>query len=126
PIVFDAPGLENAWRPENYSGTYYGPTRLREALTKSRNLVSIRLLRAIGINYARDYIGRFGFRGAEMPANLSLALGTGEVTPLEVVTGYAVHANGGYKVTPYLIERIEDADGGDVYRADPTTACHVC
>ena len=126
PIVFDAPGLANAWRPENYSGEYNGPTRLREALTKSRNLVSIRLLRAIGVDYTLTYVGRFGFEPNTLPANLSLALGSGEVTPLELATGYAVLANGGYKVEPWFVQRIESASGDELFRAEPLTVCRVC
>ena len=126
PIVFDAPGLESAWRPENYSGKYFGPTRLREALTKSRNLVSIRLLRAMGAEYALDYVSRFGFNHKALPANLSLALGSGELTPLELATGYAVFANGGYKIDPYFVQRIESGNGELVYEADPVTVCEVC
>ena len=126
PIVFDAPGLESAWRPENYSGKYFGPTRLREALTKSRNLVSIRLLRAMGAEYALDYVSRFGFNHQALPANLSLALGSGELTPLELATGYAVFANGGYKIDPYFVQRIESGNGELVYEADPVTVCEVC
>ncbi|MGE0484687.1 MAG: penicillin-binding protein 1A [Gammaproteobacteria bacterium] len=126
PIVFDAPGLESAWRPENYSGRYYGPTRLREALINSRNLVSIRLLRAIGVEYALDYVARFGFRADELPRNLSMALGSGEVTPLQLVTGYAVLANGGHRVDPYFIERIEDSEGQQLHAASPATVCTVC
>ncbi len=126
PIVFETPGLENAWRPENYSGNYFGPMRLREALTKSRNLVSIRLLRAIGIKYALDFVERYGFKRQELPANLSLALGSGEVTPLELVRGYAVLANGGYKVEPYFVQRIESSDGAEMFKANPLTVCHEC
>ena len=126
PIVFETPGLENAWRPENYSGNYFGPMRLREALTKSRNLVSIRLLRAVGIKYALDFIQRYGFKRGELPANLSLALGTGEVTPFELVRAYAVLANGGYKVEPYFVGRIETAEGVAMYKANPLTVCHEC
>ena len=126
PIVFEAVGLENAWRPENYSGNYFGPMRLREALTKSRNLVSIRLLRAIGVKYALDFAQRFGFNRDQLPANLSLALGTGEITPFELVRGYAVLANGGYKVEPYFVQRIETADGVEMYKATPPTVCREC
>jgi len=126
PIVFETPGLENAWRPENYSGNYFGPMRLREALTKSRNLVSIRLLRAIGIKYALDFVEHYGFKRKELPANLSLALGSGEVTPFELVRGYAVLANGGYKVEPYFVQRIETAEGVEMYKANAPTVCHEC
>ena len=126
PIVFDAPGLENAWRPENYSGKYYGPTRLRNALAKSRNLVSIRLTRAIGVKAVLDYVQRFGFDTSRLPANLSLSLGSGELTPLEVVSGYAVFSNGGYRVEPYFVERIEAANGDLIMKTQPATVCADC
>ena len=126
PIVFDAPGLESAWRPENYSGKYFGPTRLRVALTKSRNLVSIRLLRAIGVDYALNYVSRFGFNPQSLPGNLSMALGSGEVTPIEVVTGYATLANGGYRVSPYFVERVEDKSGTPIFVSKPATVCEIC
>ena len=108
PIVYEEAGMESAWRPENYSGRFYGPTRLRTALTYSRNLVSIRLLRAMGIKPAIDYITRFGFKEDELPHALSLALGSGEVTPLQMAEGYSVLANGGYHISPYFIGRIEN------------------
>lgn len=126
PIVFETPGLENAWRPENFSGNYFGPMRLREALTKSRNLVSIRLLRAVGIKYTLDFVQRYGFKRDELPANLSLALGTGEVTPFELVRAYAVLANGGYRVEPYFVSRIETAAGEEFFHATPATVCREC
>ena len=126
PIVFEAPGLESAWRPENYSGKYYGPTPLRKALAHSRNLVSIRLLRAIGVQNALDHVERFGFDVSRLPKNLSLSLGTGEVTPLELVSGYAILANGGFQVEPYFIERIESEDGDIVMQADPASVCLDC
>ena len=126
PIVFDAPGLESAWRPENYSGKYYGPTPLRTALAQSRNLVSIRLLQAIGVNNALDHVERFGFDRNRLPKNLSMSLGSGELTPLELVSGYAVLANGGYRIEPYFIGRIETADGELVMQADPPTVCPDC
>lgn len=126
PIVFEAPGLETAWRPENYSGTYYGPTRLREALANSRNLVSIRLLREVGIDRTIEHVARFGFDARALPRNLSLSLGTGELTPLQLATGYAAFGNGGFRVTPYFIERIELEDGTRVWTADPEVACDDC
>ena len=126
PVVFDDPGLEAVWRPENYSGKFFGPTRLRVALFKSRNLVSIRLLRAIGIQYAVDYLKRFGLDVERVPRDLSLALGSGSVTPLEMATGYAVLANGGYRVTPYFVDRIEASDGSLWYQADPARVCRNC
>jgi len=106
PVVFDAPGLEDTWRPENYTGKWYGETRLRTALIKSRNLVSIRLLRDIGIGYAVRYATRFGFKRAHLPRDLSLALGSGAITPLSLATGFSVFANGGFKVQPYFIDHI--------------------
>ncbi len=126
PVVFEDPSLEGAWRPENYSGKFFGPTRLREALTKSRNLVSIRLLRSMGIEAALQHIARFGFRPEELPHNLSLALGSADVTPLQMANAYAVLSNGGYQVTPYFIERIEQDGVGTVYEADPLVACVDC
>ncbi len=126
PVVFDDVGLENVWRPENYSGQFYGPTRLREALTHSRNLVSIRLMRDIGINYVVDYAQRFGFQPEQLPNNLSLALGSGSAAPIDMATAYAAFANGGYRVEPYVIKRIEDADGNIVRAAEPYTVCETC
>ena len=119
PIVLEGDGLETAWRPENSTGDFHGPMRLREALVRSRNLVSIRLLRAMGTQYAIDYVTRFGFNRASLPTNLTLALGTVQATPLEIATGYAVFANGGYRVQPYFIDRIENAAGQVVWRAAP-------
>ena len=115
PVVFDDAALEDTWRPENYSGKFFGPTRLRVALSKSRNLVSIRLLNAIGMSEALRHIEAFGFARDGLPQDLSLALGSGSVTPLELAAGYAVFANGGYRITPYYIDRIETADGAVLY-----------
>ena len=126
PVVFDDPALEATWRPENYSGKFHGPTRLREALYRSRNLVSIRILRSIGAGYAAKYAERFGFEADKLPRDLTLALGSGSVTPLQMARAYAVLANGGYLVKPYLIERIHDADGNVVFTAQPAIACADC
>ena len=126
PIVFDAPGLEAAWRPENYSGTYFGPTRLREALANSRNLVSIRVMRDVGVETTLKHVGGFGFDPDTLPHNLSLSLGTGELTPLQLVTGYAAFSNGGFRVTPYFISRVELEDGTRVSAAEPVVACEAC
>lgn len=126
PVVFDDPGLEDTWRPENYTGKFFGPTRLREALVHSRNLVSIRVLRAIGIDFALDYVSRFGFDKSTLPHNLSLALGSGAVTPLDLASGYTVFANGGYRVMPYFIDHIEDADGKILTTAKPERVCNDC
>ena len=126
PVVFDAPGLEDTWRPENYSGKFYGDTRLRQALIKSRNLVSIRLLRDIGIGYAIRYIKRFGFTRKMMPRDLSLALGSGSLTPYDLATGYAVFANGGYRVKPYFIDYVVGANNKIVYMEEPEQVCRAC
>ena len=126
PVVFEDAALEGDWRPENYSGRFYGPTRLRVALYKSRNLVSIRILRNIGIGYATRFARKFGFDEAELPHDLSLALGSCEVSPMQLARGFSVFANGGYLITPYLINRIEDADGSLLFEADPLVACVSC
>ena len=126
PVVFDDKLLENTWRPENDSGKFYGPTRLRKALYLSRNLVSIRILRSIGTKTAIQGLERFGFDTSEFPRDLSLALGSHAVTPLQVATGYAILANGGYRIAPYLIERIEDTKGNVIYQAAPLTVCEHC
>lgn len=126
PIVFEAPGLDEAWRPENYSGTYYGPTPLREALAHSRNLVSIRMMREMGVETVLHHVERFGFDPSRLPQNLSLALGSGEVTPLQVARGYAVFANGGFLIEPWFISRIETAEGTVVETHVPVTACLEC
>ncbi len=122
PVVFEDSSLEDVWRPENYSGRVFGPTRLREALTYSRNLVSIRVLRRMGVGTAIDHIGRFGLPSDRLPRNLSLALGAAEVTPLELARAYAVFANGGYKVEPYWIDRVVDDAGVTVFEAWPRAA----
>ncbi len=126
PVVFNDPSLEGSWRPENYSGKVFGPTRLREALYKSRNLVSIRLLRRVGVDYTTKYLEKVGFDPARLPHNLSLALGSAQVTPLELAAAQSVWANGGYKITPWLIDRIEDVKGQALYTADPITVCEQC
>lgn len=126
PVVFDAPGLEDTWRPENYSGKFYGDTRLRLALIKSRNLVSIRLLRDIGIGYAIRYIKRFGFTRKMLPRDLSLALGSGSLTPYDLANGYAVFANGGYRVKPYFIDYVVGANDQIVFMAQPEQVCRAC
>lgn len=126
PIVFDDPGIEEIWRPENYSGNYYGPTRLREALAHSRNLVSIRLLHAIGVPFALEHIKKFGFDINELPHNLSLALGSGAVTPWQLASSYSVFANGGYHIDPFFIERIEIGPDEIIFSAKPLVVCHAC
>jgi len=113
PISFPASftGSGSSWEPHNFDGKYEGPMRLRTALTKSKNMVSIRVLNSIGVEYAQDYITRFGFAAKDHPAYLTMALGAGSVTPWQMARAYAVFANGGYRVDPYLIGRIEDNKG---------------
>ncbi len=125
PVVFNDSALEDTWRPENYSGKFFGPTRLRVALTKSRNLVSIRLLHSIGTKHALEYVSRFGFNRELLPNDLSLALGSGLVTPLELVAGYAVFANGGYRVYPHLIKTIKTLDEEIIFEAHPSVVCET-
>jgi penicillin-binding protein 1A len=117
----DIPG--STWKPENFGGHYVGPTTLREALAKSRNLVSIRLLRSIGINYAIDFATQFGFPKENLPPNLTLALGTAMTTPMEMATAYSAFANGGYKINAYFITRIEDRNHQVVFEETSPRIC---
>lgn len=128
PIVMTGGGADGTeeWRPQNITKRFYGPTPMREGLVRSRNLVSIRLLRAIGIGPAVAHIGAFGFGPEALPSNLTLALGTGQVTPLDMARGFSVFANGGFRVTPYFIARVTDAAGGELYVAEPALACPDC
>ena len=119
PVVMEDIREGEDWRPQNFSRKFYGPTRLREALYRSRNLVSIRLLRDLGIDYVRDYVTRFGFDAEALPPNLTMALGSATLTPLQVAEAYAVFANGGYRVRGYLVDRVLDAGGNEVQRAEP-------
>lgn len=123
PIVVDDPSQANLWRPHNVNRKFNGPTRLKEALINSRNLVSIRILDDIGIDYAVDYLARFGFDKKHLPHALSLALGSLSISPIDLTAAYAVFANGGYKVEPYLIDHITTADGRIILQAKPTLVC---
>lgn len=122
PIAIPDSGENSLWRPENDTKKFYGPTSLRWGLVKSRNLVSIRLLQLIGIPYAINYIERFGFHADQLPPTLSLALGTATITPLQLATGYAVFANGGYLITPYLIQTIYNGHEEPIFTAKPQIA----
>jgi penicillin-binding protein 1A len=126
PIVIDEAGMEQAWRPHEDTNKFYGPIRLREALVYSRNLVSVRLMRAIGGEYTWNYVTRFGFDKSQLPNDLTLALGTAELSPLQMAVGYSTFANGGYKVSSYTIDRVEDASGKVLQQATPTIACFQC
>ncbi|WP_258240827.1 penicillin-binding protein 1A [Pseudidiomarina homiensis] len=120
------PGSGIAWRPRNSPDVYEGPIRVREALAKSKNVVSVRLLRAMGVDTVVNYLTKFGFDYDELPRNESLSLGSASMTPLEVARGYAVFANGGYLVEPYFIERIVNAEEQVIYQARPKVACVEC
>lgn len=127
PMVLPDPSQPDGWwRPRNDDGGFMGPMRLREAMVRSRNLVSVRLLEAIGARAGRDYMLRFGFSQESLPPNLSLALGTSAVAPLTMARGFATFINGGRLVEPWFIERIVDRHGEVVYEAEPLLACDPC
>lgn len=123
PLVIGAEETGSAdWEPKNYDGLFEGPMRMRQALIKSKNMVSIRILRTITPQYAQDYITKFGFDAAKHPPYLTMALGAGSVTPMQMLTGYSVFANGGFRITPYFIQRIEDSNGNVLHQAAPIVA----
>ena len=124
PIVVDDPSQSNLWRPHNDKLKFNGPTRLKDALVHSLNLVSIRILDDIGIDYAVDFVSHFGFQKNNLPKALSLALGSLSISPMDLTTAYAVFANGGYKIEPYLIDRITDANGKVLLQAKPAYVPH--
>ncbi|HEN5564521.1 TPA: penicillin-binding protein 1A [Legionella pneumophila] len=126
PIVVDDPSQPNLWRPHNVNLKFNGPTRLKQALVQSKNLVSIRILDDIGIDYTIDFLTRFGFNKKSLPRALSLALGSLSISPMDLTTAYAVFANGGYKVEPCLIDHITDADGKILLQAKPSVVCDPC
>ncbi|PTQ89712.1 penicillin-binding protein 1A [Agitococcus lubricus] len=125
-MVNDSPLTVGNWTPSNADGRFMGPITLRRALYLSRNLVSVRLLQSVGVSRARTYLDRFGFINKELPDNLTLALGTAQVVPLQMATAYAAFANGGYRVNPYFIERIEDTTGKVLFQAQPEQVCQPC
>nr|MBV6630412.1 PBP1A family penicillin-binding protein [Oceanococcus sp. HetDA_MAG_MS8] len=126
PVVFDDPALGGAWRPENYDGRFRGPTRLREALVRSSNLISIRVLQRVGIAEFRDYAQKFGLDAQNLPRDLSIALGSGTFSPQDIAKAYSVIANQGFVVEPWFIERVETADGAVVEVAQVLKACPEC
>ncbi|MGJ0490335.1 penicillin-binding protein 1A [Methylobacter sp.] len=127
PIIIDDSSQENdEWRPENYNRKFFGPTSIRTALIHSRNIISIRLLKAIGIEKAVSTALRFGFIQDQLPKSLSLALGSGYASPLQMARAYAAFANGGFLIKPYFIERIESNEGKVIYQARPRIACPSC
>jgi penicillin-binding protein 1A len=120
PLFFDA-GVTGGqpWEPKNYDGGFEGPMSLRTALKKSKNLVSIRILQSIGAKYGQEWVTHFGFDAAKHPAYLTMALGAGSVTPMQMATGYSVFANGGYRVNPYLVTKITDQRGKVLLESTP-------
>lgn len=130
-IVLDAPVVfrdraGNVWRPQNDAGNFAGPMRLREAMVQSRNLVSVRLLDAIGVDFASRYITQFGFSQESLPPNLSMSLGTSSLTPMSIARGYTVFTNGGYLVDPWFIDRVLDRNGQVISQHVPVRACASC
>ncbi len=126
PIVFEDSALEEKWKPENSGGRFYGPTRFRQALYLSRNLVSIRVLSKVGIGPTIDSMERFGFDKTQLPNNLSLALGSASLTPMQVTTGFSTFANGGYRIYPYFLESAQNGEGETIYKANPIRVCPDC
>jgi len=123
PIVVPASVTgSRSWQPKNYDGKYDGPMKLRTALAKSKNMVSISILQTIGPRYAQDYVTRFGFAAADHPPYLTMALGAGSVTPWQMVSAYSVFANGGYRISPYIVKEITDQEGKVLARANPVQA----
>jgi len=125
-LIDDAPLSFGDWTPSNSDGEFMGPITLRRALYLSRNLVSIRLLQAVGVESAREYLSRFGLDKDKLPQNLTLALGTAEVLPIQMATAYAAIANGGLRVNPYFIEKVVDRQGKIVFQATPKRVCRPC
>lgn len=128
PLVFEDPSMEGSYRPKNEGGTYQGPTRLREALRRSINLVSIRVLTSVGGNKVIDYLPRFGFDTTQMPSDTQVAIGGGSLaySPLEMASAYSVFANGGYKIQPHLIEKVIGKDGSVIYEPSYPLVCVDC
>jgi penicillin-binding protein 1A len=126
PIVFEDASIDKVWKPQNDNEKFSGPTRMREAMVTSKNLVSVRLLDAIGVRFARRYIQKFGFTADSLPENLSMALGTNAAPPIAMARGYAAFANSGFLVTPYLIAKIEDNTGKVIFEANAPRACRMC
>lgn len=126
PVVFDDPALGGAWRPENYDRRFRGPTRVREALVRSSNLVTIRILQEVGVQRFRDYVRRFGLGTSNLPRDLSIALGSGTYSPQDIAMAYAVIANGGWQVDPWFIGQVRDGEGMVVEQHVPMVVCPSC
>ncbi|WP_376692280.1 penicillin-binding protein 1A [Wenzhouxiangella sp. EGI_FJ10409] len=126
PVVIDDPSMEREWKPTNFSHRFFGPTRLREAMVNSRNLVSVRLLIDIGISEGRDYVTRFGFERDQLPNGPSMALGSASITPLSLTGAYASFANGGFRTEPEYLYSIRDTDGKTIYESEWALPCRDC
>ena len=128
PVTFENSVTGSLWQPSNYSGRHYGPTRLREGLIKSRNVVSVRLMNQVGVRYTIDFLEKFGYKNSTFREHndLSIALGSVPMSPLDITLGYAVFANGGYQIEPYLVARIEDSEGNSVYEYKGLEVCTLC
>lgn len=126
PVIYQNVTDESIWRPQNAERRFFGPTRLRDALSHSRNLVSIRLLERIRIPYTINYLKRFGFTSDQLPPELSIALGTANVKPLQMATAYTIFANNGFRITPYAVQNIRDTNSNILYQSRPLIACLDC
>ncbi|MDZ7791949.1 MAG: penicillin-binding protein 1A [Xanthomonadales bacterium] len=126
PVVVNDPSMERIWKPTNFSHRFFGPTRLREAMINSRNLVSVRLLMEMGIDTGRDYVTRFGFERDELPNGPSMALGSASITPLSLTGAYATFANGGFRIEPKYLYSIRDTDGETIYESEWALPCRDC
>jgi len=126
PIVFDDPSQERTWKPQNFSEQFFGPTRLREAMIHSRNLISVRLVLDLGVDPTADYVSRLGFDRADIPNGPSMALGSASITPLDLATAYAVFANGGYRIEPMFIYAIHDDQGRELPMPRSPWVCREC
>jgi len=126
PLAIEDVELEYVWKPANYTGRTYGPVSLRFALQRSLNLATLRVIRDVGVLNTVRHLRRFGFDDLALPPNATLALGTGSVSPLDLAAGYAVFANGGFRIEPYFIDRIEDSAGDVLYDSRPAIACSDC
>jgi len=126
PVVFDDPSQERTWKPQNFSERFFGPTRLREAMIHSRNLISVRLVMDLGVQPTIDYVTRFGFDRNDIPNGPSMALGSASITPLELATAYAVFANGGFAVEPFFVHAIVDDSGHELALPRHPRVCQPC
>ena len=126
PVVFNDSQLESTWRPDNADKKFLGPIRLREALYRSRNLASVRLVQTVGLTPTINYLTKFGFDKQDIPRDLSISLGSPNFTPLQVATGFAAFSNQGYLISPYIIQEIHNSEQVTIFKANPAIACDEC